>query len=92
VVVADADGNPTPKFWLAASKLSDHRIPPRETVTETYTVALPADTTGPLTVRVRLRYRAASPALLRETMGPDAEVGLPIVDMAAAEGEVALAD
>jgi len=91
VVVADADGNPTPKFWLAASKLLDHRIPPQETVTETYTVPVPADAAGPLKVRARLRYRAASPKLLRETMGPDAEVDLPVVDMATAEGELALA-
>ncbi len=91
VVVADADGNPTPKFWLAASKLSDHRIPPQETVTETYTVPVPADATGPLKVRARLRYRAASPELLRETMGPDAEVDLPVVDMATAESELGLA-
>lgn len=91
VIVADADGNPTPKFWLAASKVSDHRIPPKETVTETYSAPIPADAAGPLKVRVRLRYRAASPALLRETMGPEAKVDLPVVDMATAEGELGLA-
>jgi hypothetical protein len=91
VVVADADGNPTPKFWLAASKVLDHRIPPKETVTETYSVPIPADAAGPLKVRARLRYRAASPVLLREMMGPDVRVDLPIVDMATTEGELKLA-
>lgn len=86
VVVADADGHPTPKFWLAVSKVSDHRIPPKQTVTETYTVPIPAQVAGPLAVQVRLRYRAASPALLRLIMGPDEKATLPVIDMAEAKG------
>jgi hypothetical protein len=88
VVVADAAGQPTPKFWLAASHVSDHRIPPKQTVTETYEAPIPAGVAGPLTVKARLRYRAASPALLRLLMGPDEKRTLPITDMATAQGEL----
>jgi len=88
VVVADADGNPTPKFWLAAEKISDHRIPPKETVTETYAVALPEGAAGPLKVSARLRYRAAGPEVMSYAEGEAKGAALPIVDMATAEGEL----
>jgi nitrate/TMAO reductase-like tetraheme cytochrome c subunit len=88
VVMADANGNATPKFWLAASKLSDHRLPPKQTVTETFDIPLPADTSGPLKVRARLRYRAASPSVLRLGLGEDSMDVLPIVEMAEAGGEL----
>ena len=68
-------------FWLAASKVSDHRIPPKETVTESYDVQVPADAAGPLKVAARLRYRAASPSLLRLALGADSKAELPIVEM-----------
>jgi len=90
VVMADAEGKATPKFWLAASKLSDHRIPPKQTITETYSVPIPAEATGPLTVRARLRYRAASPSVLRLGLGEDSTETLPIVEMAEAEGQVSV--
>jgi hypothetical protein len=90
VVMADANGNATPKFWLAASKLSDHRLPPKQTVTETFDIPIPADTSGPLKVRTRLRYRAASPSVLRLGLGADSTDVLPIVEMAEAEGELKL--
>ncbi len=90
VVMADADGNATPKFWLAASVLSDHRIPPKGTVTESYRTPIPADAAGPLAVHARLRYRAASPSVLRLGLGDDSTDTLPIVEMAEAEGRLAV--
>jgi len=88
VQVADGAGNVTPKFWLAESIVSDHRIPPKSTVTETYRVPVPPDAAGPLAVRARLRYRAASPSVLRLGLGEDSTATAPIIEMAEAEGEV----
>ncbi|MGQ9730687.1 MAG: multiheme c-type cytochrome [Candidatus Zipacnadales bacterium] len=92
VIVADADGQATPKFWLAASKLSDHRIPPKETVTERFVVPVPQGITGPLTVQTRLRYRAASPSVLRLGLGEDSPATLPIVEMTEAKMELSVRD
>jgi len=88
VQVADAAGNVTPKFWLAESIVSDHRIPPKGSVTETYRVPVPAEAVGPLTIRARLRYRAASPSVLRLGLGEESAAVLPIIEMAEAEGTV----
>ena len=70
--------------------MSDHRIPPKETVTESYDVQIPAGTPGPLKVAARLRYRAASPSLLRLALGPNSKGALPIVEMTRAEAELKL--
>lgn len=88
VVVADAEGNPTPKFWLAASQISDHRIPPKRTVVETFVVPIPKTATGPLEVRARLLYRGASPSVLRLGLGADSKQTLPVVEMASAEEKI----
>jgi hypothetical protein len=88
--VADAEGNPTPKFWLAASKLSDHRIPAKGTVTETLSIPVPTEAVGPLAVRARLLYRGAAPSVLRLGLGPDSQATLPIVEMTSAEGTLPL--
>jgi hypothetical protein len=87
-VVAGADGKPTPKFWLAASKLSDHRIPPKETAKESFQFQVPAGTKGPLSVDVRLLYRAASPSVLRLALPAEEAARLPIVEMTTAHGTI----
>jgi hypothetical protein len=89
-VVADADGKPTPKFWLAASKLSDQRIPPKETAKETFEFRVPAGTTGPLSVDVRLLYRAASPSVLGLALPAEDAARLPTIEMTTAHGAVAV--
>jgi hypothetical protein len=86
VLVVESDGDPTPRFWRAASKLSDHRITPQQTVTEAFTVPIPADAAGPMCLVARLRHGAASPCVLPLGWGEDNEAKLPTVEMAATKG------
>ena len=83
----DKDGQTTHKPWLAAEILSDKRIPPMGSVTEKYSVPVPAGSSMPLTVKAVLRYRSASQFLVDQLMGADA-IDMPITDMASATTEV----
>lgn len=82
-VLKDKNGDATLKPWFAAGILSDNRIPPMETVTETYTVPVAADAAMPLSVTVTLRYRSAPQFKIDELLGEDAPT-LPIIDMVTA--------
>lgn len=86
----DAAGAPTDRLWEAARPLTDRRIPAGGSVTETYRFTAPADARGPLTVQVRLNYRAAAGYLTAlMTIYQGAEVpAAPVVEMAAAEMHV----
>jgi len=77
----DKDGKPTLKPWEAAGIILDHRIPPKGTVTETYTVPTSAGVTLPLTARATLHYRSASPGMVEDLIGAGA-LELPVIDMA----------
>jgi len=83
----DKDGQTTHKPWLADEILSDKRIPPMGSVTEKYSVPVPAGTSLPLTVKASLRYRTASQAMVDELMGDEA-IEIPVIDMASATAEV----
>lgn len=80
-VAADETGKATHKVWRAEKILSDYRIPPRQSVTETYKASIPVGAKGPFTVSAILRYRSAPQELIRELFGEE-EVKLPITDMA----------
>lgn len=80
-VAADADGNPTIKPWEMTQFLSSHTIPPRGSLLEHYTLAVPDEVTSPVRVRVTLRYRSYSQELARLLLGEDAPI-VPVVDMA----------
>ena len=88
-VLADENGEITYLPWRAEKMISEKLIPPRGTVREPYTVAIPDDARGPLSVRALLRYRSAPQEVLDELFGPGT-YPLRIVDMAAAKGMVAL--
>lgn len=79
-VAADAEGKPTVKPWEMTQFLSTHTIPPRGSMLEHYTFAVPVSVAGPLRVRVTLRYRSYSQELARLLLGDNAEV-VPVVDM-----------
>lgn len=84
--VVDASGNVTTKFWNAVAKRRDHRIPPRETITER--IAVPASDAvkaRPLTIRAALRYRSVSPAGLAEVDAPADLVEIPVITISEAE-------
>ncbi len=77
----DKDGNPTHKPWLAVETLSDHRVPPQGSLTESYKVPVPADASLPLTMQATRRYRPAPQPLVDDLLGKGTLV-LPVIDMA----------
>ncbi len=86
-VVADEDGKPTDKVWFAEKIISDHRVPPKKSVTESYNFAVPANAEYPLIVEAKLRYRSAPQYLIDELFGKG-NIVLPIVDMVSARAEI----
>lgn len=76
----DEHGKPTIKPWEMTSFLSFHTIPPRDSLLEHYSFAVPSKVAGPLQVRVTLRYRSYSQELARVLLGDDTPV-VPVVDM-----------
>jgi len=82
-VLADANGIPTMKFWLAESIISDNRIPPKETVVEKYTFTIPEDVVDPITVSAKLRYRSAPQEIIDSLFG-EGVYDVPVIDMAEA--------
>lgn len=87
--VIDKTGASTTQFWNAVKKVSDKRIPPRETVTEVVRVKT-GDTDGPITVEVALHYRSVSPRGLAEVGIPADLVDIPIFTIARTTGTVEL--
>lgn len=88
-VVADAEGNPTYKFWLTESIVSDYRIPPKGSVTEKYEIQIPDEIQGPIQVTAKLNYRSAPQPLIDEVMG-DKGGKVPVVEMAIDSGKISL--
>lgn len=83
-VIGDSDGNPTMKVWEAESILKDTRIPPKESVTETYRFTVPADAKTPVTVSASLNYRTASQEFIDKLFGAG-QISVPVIEMARAE-------
>lgn len=83
----DAEGKPTFRIWNARSIGWKRVIAPKATERETFTVAVPAGTSGPLAIEARLYYRSASPGLVREIMR-DAAFEPRIVEMTRASSSV----
>jgi hypothetical protein len=78
-VYADKNGNPTEKVWEAEKILKDHRIPPKESVLETFTFNLPAGVKRPLRVDVELLYRSAPQHIVNKLMKDKPKV--PVIQM-----------
>lgn len=80
-VLGDAKGKRTLHAWNAERILSDNRIPPGQMKVEKYTIKVPPDVAGPMTIEVKLRYRSAPQDLVDQLLGPKT-IKLPITDMA----------
>lgn len=65
-VFANASGEKTDKVWEAESVLLDRRIPPKETVTESYAISVEEGEVD--WIQVRLLYRSAPQYLLDEIL------------------------
>jgi hypothetical protein len=81
-VMKDAEGNHPAEMWMAVAVESDDRIPPRESVSETYAFAMPADAERATVVAV-LNYRSISDELAQK-----AGVENPVTEMASARTPV----
>lgn len=77
-VFKDADGNHPVEMWDAVDFQSDDRIPPRESVEETWDVAMPQ--AGPLTLTATLYYRSCT-----EEFAEKAGVDVPTTTMTSAQ-------
>ena len=77
-VLKDKDGKFPTELWNAAGVESDDRIPPRESVTSTFTVAMPAGAEK-TTLRAALNYRS-----LPDELAKEAGVKNPVTEMAGA--------
>ena len=84
----DAEGKLTYKPWKVTSILWERLIPPKGQAVEPVRFEVPAGTAGPLRIEAKLRYRSASPRVLREVMKDEA-FEPEIVEMAAAAKSVA---
>ncbi len=87
-ILEDAEGEFPVELWEAVAFNSDDRIPPKESVEDTYELTMPADE---ITLSATLYYRSAS-----EEMAEAAGVEIPTTTMAAATqavyGSQSLAD
>jgi len=77
-VLKDKDGNSPAELWEAAAVASDDRIPPRESVTSTFTVAMPANAEQ-ASLTAALYYRS-----LPDDLATEAGVDNPVTEMASA--------
>jgi hypothetical protein len=74
----------------ATQVLRDHRIGPRETVTERFETTAPLGSGGTLEVRARLRYRPAAPQMVTALLG-DRAPDIEITDMAQDDATIEVA-
>lgn len=77
----DSKGKFTLKPWLIAGEDYNHTIPPKSEVNRTFGIPIPSGVTGPVTVRVRLRYRSFPQWFVDSLLGAKT-FRIPIVDMA----------
>ncbi len=90
--VYDAKGRDTTLFWRTVRKGADRRIPPLQTLTETYKIPTSAATrrAKKLVVEVALQYRSVPPWGLAEAGIPKGTVKVPIFTMCTARKETSL--
>jgi hypothetical protein len=67
--------------------IKEKLIGPKETVRESYEIAIPAGATGALTVRCVLRYRSAPQEVMDRLFGKG-KYPIDVVDMAKAEASL----
>lgn len=87
----NAAGEPVFTFTRAAQVLRDHRIGPRETVTERFEFTAPSGGGGTLEVHAKLRYRPVTPEMIEAVM-PGQVDEIEITDMAEAEATITVAN
>jgi hypothetical protein len=85
----DKHGHHTVKPWEVVRFESNTTIPPKGSATARYAFELPPDAQGPLTVEATLHYRSYDQAVANLLLGADAPK-IPVIDMVAASGEIAL--
>lgn len=86
-IVADKSGEETHSVWFAEKIISDKRIPPKETVTETFSFAVPGDAVLPLGVEAVLKYRSAPQSLIDSLFGAG-QVQVPVIEMTRSQATI----
>ncbi|MHC4953613.1 MAG: multiheme c-type cytochrome [Planctomycetota bacterium] len=86
-VLVDKAGKVTFKPWAAEKMIKEKLIGPKETVRESYEIAIPAGTKGALKVRCVLRYRGAPQEVMDELFGKG-KYPIDIVDMTEAKASL----
>jgi hypothetical protein len=83
-ILGDKEGKPTVKMWEAEKILYDHRIPPKESVTESYKVEIPPQVKPPFKIKAVLYYRSAPQKIINKLFGKAGEtpkIEVPLVEM-----------
>ncbi len=86
-ILGNENGEQVNNVALADRILMDHRIPPKGYVIEKYFFNIPSSAVSPLKIEVVLKYRSASPDILKLILGERAPE-LPIIDMARTTGKI----
>lgn len=88
-VLVDKAGAVTFKPWAAHKMVKEKLIAPKQTVRESYEIAIPADAKGELKVRCVLRYRSAPQEVMDRLFGKG-KYPIDVVDMTEAEASLAV--
>lgn len=80
-ILEDAEGRAPVELWEAVAFASDDRIPPKESVTDTFEFSMPTD--GQAEIQAALYYRSCS-----EEMAEGAGVDVPTTTMVSASADV----
>jgi|Deesub1362A_J573_1020465.scaffolds.fasta_scaffold06181_4 hypothetical protein len=83
-VLGDEKGRQTVKVWKAEKILYDRRIPPKESVIESYEIEIPPQAKPPFKIKAVLYYRSASQKIVNELFGKAGEtpkIEVPVIEM-----------
>lgn len=86
-VFGNSDGEAVLNVAKADRILSDHRIPPKGYVLESYSFNIPDNAVSPLNVVAVLKYRSASQSFADMLLGSEAPK-MPVVDMVSVTGNI----
>ena len=86
-ILHDKDGKKTYLPWQAVKLAEEHLILPKKTVTESYRFRLPPDASGTLSIKTRLRYRAA-PQQIMDSLFGKGTFKIEVVDMTESHGQI----
>ncbi|MGH7491005.1 MAG: multiheme c-type cytochrome [bacterium] len=85
----DENGKEVLFFWQA-KKVENNQIPLFSSQQAIYRIPVPREVTGPVSLEAKLRFRSLPPYFLRELKLGDLAAKIPTIDMAQAQGTIAV--